>query len=64
MGQCLGKESFHKKQNKDVDDKRMFKVGISVMEKDFCIQIGFSRKAIKKYDDKNETERPSTEDVE
>ena len=73
MGQCLGKESSNKKkQNKDVDDKRMFKVGVSVMEKDFCIQIGFSRRAIKKYgeaneqqdDDKNEIERPTAEDVE
>ena len=54
MGQCLSKEAKGvgvKKQNKDIDDKRMFKVGVSVMEKDFCIQIGFSRRAIKNYND-------------
>lgn len=51
MGQCFAKPPSHKKQNKDIDDKRMFKVGVSVMEKDFCIQIGFSRRAIKNYND-------------
>ena len=53
MGQCLSKEDrgLPKKQNKDIDDKRMFKVGVSVMEKDFCIQIGFSRRAVKNYND-------------
>ena len=51
MGNCCSKEAINKKKNKDVDDKRMFKVGVSVMEKDFCIQIGFSRRAIKNYND-------------
>ena len=59
MGQCftgcLSRKPITKKQDKDVDDKRMFKVGVSVMEKDFCIQIGFSRRAVKKY---NDNERP------
>ena len=37
------------KQNKDIDDKRMFKVGIEVLRKDFCIQIGYNRRAVKNY---------------
>ena len=49
MGKCCSKEIGPKKQNKYIDDKRMFKVGVSIMEKDFCIQIGFSRRAIKNY---------------
>ena len=51
MGNCCSKEALAKKQNKDIDDKRMFKVEVSVMEKDFCLQTGFSRRAIKNYND-------------
>lgn len=42
MGQCCGKhqdpvEESHKKQNKNIDDKRMLKVGVEIMKKDFCV---------------------------
>ena len=51
MGQCLSKK--HKdnvcKQDKNIDDKRMFKLGIDVLNRDFCIQIGYNRKAVKTY---------------
>ena len=37
------------KQDKNIDDKRMFKLGIDVLNRDFCIQIGYNRKAVKTY---------------
>lgn len=71
MGNCCSKKALAsargievKKQNKDVDDKRMFKVGVSVMEKDFCIQIGFSRRAIKNYSEAAGNTDASKEDNE
>ena len=62
MGQCCSKEIGPKKQNKNIDDKLMCKVGVSVMEKDICVQIGLSRRAIKTYTDalkEEHTERDS-----
>ena len=41
------------KQNKNIDDKRMLKVGIEVLKKDFCVQIGYNRRAVKNYTDVN-----------
>ena len=52
MGQCLGckkKQDNVLKQDKNIDDKRMFKLGIDVLNRDFCIQIGYNRKAVKTY---------------
>lgn len=54
MGQCCTKrqnevERPHKQKN--IDDKRMLKVGIEVLKKDFCIQIGYNRRAVKNYTD-------------
>ena len=56
MGQCLScckrpKDNVINvlKQNKNIDDKRMFKLGIDVLNRDFCIQIGYNRKAVKTY---------------
>ena len=53
MGQCLGckktKEGNVLKQDKNIDDKRMFKLGVDVLNRDFCIQIGYNRKAVKTY---------------
>ena len=37
------------KQDKNIDDKRMFKLGVDVLNRDFCIQIGYNRKAVKTY---------------
>ena len=56
MGQCLCKKHESKrqsvacpKQDKNIDDKRMFKLGVDVLNRDFCIQIGYNRKAVKTY---------------
>ena len=52
MGQCFTKKasvSPSVKQDKNIDDKRMLKVGIEVMKKDFCVQIGYNRRAVKTY---------------
>ena len=54
MGQCCAKrqsetERPQAKQNKNTDDKRMLKVGIEVLKKDFCVQIGYNRRAVKNY---------------
>ena len=62
MGQCLSRSSELRygkkhseqsvvcpKQDKNIDDKRMFKLGIDVLNRDFCIQIGYNRKAVKTY---------------
>ena len=51
MGQCCTKKENNSqvKQNKNIDDKRMLKVGIEVMKKDFCVQIGYNRRAVKNY---------------
>ena len=63
MGQCLSckkrpreeQNAVVSKQDKNIDDKRMFKLGVDVLNKDFCIQIGYStrvgynRKAVKTY---------------
>ena len=37
------------KQDKNIDDKRMFKLGVDILNRDFCIQIGYNRKAVKTY---------------
>ena len=56
MGQCLCRKKDSErqsvacqKQDKNIDDKRMFKLGIDVLNRDFCIQIGYNRKAVKTY---------------
>ena len=52
MGQCCHKEKRDpnaKKQNKNIDDRGMLKVGIEVLKKDFCVQIGYNRQAVKTY---------------
>ena len=55
MGQCCTKKQNQEhrpyKQNKNIDDKRMFKVGVEVLRKDFCVQIGYNRRAVKNYSD-------------
>ena len=53
MGQCLcckrpGQDHVLK-QDKNIDDKRMFKLGVDILNRDFCIQIGYNRKAVKTY---------------
>ena len=42
-------EGSYLKQDKNIDDKRMLKVAIEVMKKDFCVQIGYNRRAVKTY---------------
>ena len=53
MGQCCTKKETNTgrphKQNKNIDDKRMFKVGVDILNKDFCIQIGYNCRAVKNY---------------
>lgn len=49
MGQSCRKTNKGPKQDKNIDDKRMLKVGIEVMKKDFCVQIGYNRWAVKTY---------------
>ena len=57
MGKCCSKPQSetipppHKKQNKNIDDRKMLKVGIDIMNKDFSVQIGYNRKAVKTYSD-------------
>ena len=50
MGQCLKRQKDREpKQDKNIDDKRMFKLGVDILNRDFCIQIGYNRKAVKTY---------------
>ena len=52
MGQCLSRKKndpSYQKQDKNIDDKRMFKLGVDILNRDFCIQIGYNRKAVKTY---------------
>ena len=51
MGQCCSKNDYPKKQNKDIDDKRMFKAAVEFMGKEFSVGIGYNRKAKKDYTD-------------
>ena len=51
MGQCCSSQSQPKKQNKDIDDKRMFKAAVELMGKEFSVGIGYNRKARKDYSD-------------
>ena len=59
MGKCCSKaqdqghrnDDPHKKQNKDIDDKKMFKVGMDIMGRDLSVQIGYNRRAKKIYTD-------------
>ena len=51
MGQCCSKQNYPKKQNKDIDDRRMFKAAVEVMGKEFSVGIGYNRKARKDYSD-------------
>ena len=56
MGQCFGCKRPKQdhvnslvKQDKNIDDKRMLKVGIDVLNRDFCVQIGYNRRAVETY---------------
>ena len=49
MGQCCSKQDYPKKQNKDIDDRRMFKAAVEFMDKEFSVGIGYNRKARKNY---------------
>ena len=51
MGQCCSKQDYPKKQNKDIDDRRMFKAAVEFMDREFSVGIGYNRKARKKYSD-------------
>ena len=60
MGKCCSKPQEegvgvlptpHKKQNKDIDDKKMFKIGLDIMGRDLSAQIGYNRRAKKIYTD-------------
>ena len=51
MGQCCSKQNYPKKQNKNIDDKRMFKAAVEIMDKEFSVGIGYNRKARKNYSD-------------
>ena len=51
MGTCCSKQTYPKKQNKDIDDKRMFKAAVEFMDKEFSVGIGYNRKARKNYSD-------------
>ena len=51
MGQCCSKQDHPKKQNKDIDNKRMFKAAVEFMGKEFSVGIGYNRKARKDYSD-------------
>ena len=60
MGKCCSKpqnaegvrnEHPHKKQNKDIDDKKILKVGMDIMGRDLSVQIGYNRRAKKIYTD-------------
>ena len=49
MGQCCSKQNYPKKQNKNIDDRRMFKAAIEFMDKEFSVGIGYNRRAKKDY---------------
>ena len=51
MGQCCSKQNYPKKQNKDIDDKQMFKAAVEFMDREFSVGIGYNRKAKKNYSD-------------
>ena len=63
MGKCCSKAQegqlapLPKKQNKDINDKKMLKVGMDIMGRDLSVQIGYNRIAKKMYSDSG----PSTE---
>ena len=71
MGKCCSKAQGEeaqigpprKKQNKDIDDKKMLKVGMDIMGRDLSVQIGYNRRAKKVYTDtapqQNSQENPS-----
>ena len=72
MGQCLCRKAEDQviretrssaKQDKNIDDKRMFKLGIDVLNRDFCIQIGYNRKAVKTYGKGEEWVGPSDDNA-
>ena len=49
MGQCCSRKNYPKKQNKNIDDRRMFKAAIEFMDKEFSVGIGYNRRAKKDY---------------
>ena len=64
MGQCITcckrPKNQAAKQDKNIDDKRMFKLGIDVLNRDFCVQIGYNRKAVKTYGPQSEVPEVET----
>ena len=50
MGCTKSKPRNFNKQSKDIDDKRVFKFGAEILSKDFSLQLGYHRRATKKYD--------------
>ena len=63
MGKCCSKAQgesgvnstpLHKKQNKDINDKKMLKVGMDIMGRDLSVEIGYNRVAKKIYTDVSE----------
>ena len=66
MGQCCRKqndENTYPKQDKNIDDKIMFKLGVDVLNRDFCIQVGYNRKAIKTYGHQKVEDTLNTDEV-
>ena len=69
MGQCLScckrpkAQNEVLKQDKNIDDKRTFKLGIDVLNRDFCVQIGYNRKAVKTYGQGHRNAAPRVEGV-
>ena len=51
MAQCCSKQVQQKKQNKDIDDRKMFKAAVEFMDREFSVGIGYNRKARKNYSD-------------
>ena len=51
MGQCCTRQTNPKKQNKDIDDKRMFKFGFHFKDTDLGVGFGYNRRARKSYTD-------------
>ena len=60
MGQCCSSESHPKKQNKDIDDRKMFKAAVELMGKEFSVGINIIPKVhqnnARAQPEKNQTE--------
>ena len=68
MGKCCSKAQNEasvpqpKKQNKNIDDRKMLKVGIDIMNKDLSLAIGYNRKCVKTYTDVQPTPQQNSQD--